>query len=358
MSSSSIDDYAPPIHQDDDITTASTIDSLSFMMEKECTTYCCHDYLYHNASNESTKDNNTTKRISPDSRMKVVDWCYGIVDRCQLNRDTVAVAMNMADRFMSSQDYQQDILHHHGQYQLLIISALYLSIKIHESVSFSSSELAALTHDTYSKEDIEDMEMKIVNILEWRLCVPTAQTMGSQLLDLLEIQASGPQVVEEAEQVGQDTWDFLRDELAFQTQNSVRDYYFATKRYSTIAVAAILNAIEQVNDADYELLMKALICTLKQFDFDETSVLLEARHRLRCLVDEDYAEISRTKRRPLAGPSVEEEPYSCQMGTDVPPKRKDTAEETMASSFTTCTRSCTAVSSDKDNDSCLTVENH
>ncbi|KAL7526129.1 hypothetical protein ACHAXR_004612 [Thalassiosira sp. AJA248-18] len=163
--SSSFDDYAPPIHQDDDTTTASIIDSLSLMMEKECTTYRCHDYLSHNASNESTKDN-ATKRISPDSRMKVVDWCYDIVDSCQLNRETVTVAMNMADRFMSS---QEDILHHRGQFQLLIISALYLSIKINEPITFPSSEVAAVTHDTYSKEDIEDMETKILHRLEWRL---------------------------------------------------------------------------------------------------------------------------------------------------------------------------------------------
>ncbi|KAL7534068.1 hypothetical protein ACHAXR_006956 [Thalassiosira sp. AJA248-18] len=351
--------------KEDDAATASIFDSLSHMIEKDCTTYSCRDYL--NESNcciESSCCN--SNKITPDDRMKVVDWCFDIVDTCQHDRDTVAVAINMADRFMSSQDTTEDILHHRGQYQLLVITALYLSIKINEFinefVTFPSGKFAAITHDTYSREDIEDMEKKILHRLEWRLCVPTAQIMGSRILDLLELMLS--QAVQENagepnddRQVGLATWDFLRDELAFQTQNAVREYYFASKRCSTIAVVAILNAIEQVNNADYELLMKALICVLKKFDFDEASVLLEARHRLRCLVGEDDVDSFTTTRTPLDRSSVEEESDSCDKfcnrdNTTVSLKRRDTEEETITSksSFMTSTRSCVRISATEDDD--------
>ncbi|KAL7534093.1 hypothetical protein ACHAXR_005629 [Thalassiosira sp. AJA248-18] len=283
------------VAKEDDAATASIIDSLSHMMKKECTTYSCCDYL--NESNCDIKSSccGNSDKITPDDRMKVVDWCYDIVDKCHLDRDAVAVAMNLADRFMSSQDTTEDILYHRGQYQLLIISALYLSIKINEAVSFSSDEFAAITHDTYSREEIEDMEQKILHRLEWRLCVPTAQAMGTGILDLLElmspqvvqVKAGEPKVEEEVGQVSLATWDFLRYELAYQNQNAVREYYFTTQRCSTIAAVATLNAIEQVNDAEYDFLVKALLCVLKKFDFDEASVLLEARHRLSCFIDDN-----------------------------------------------------------------------
>ena len=60
----------------------------------------------------------------------------------------------------------------------------------------------------------------------------------------------------------QGTWDLIRDEVVFQTENAVQDYYFMTKRPSTIAIAAIINAIEQVNDQDYKYFMMSLLRVL------------------------------------------------------------------------------------------------
>ena len=59
---------------------ASVADSLSAMIQKELTTYCHHDgYL----------DPSDPTIITPDDRMALVDWCYGVVDHCQFSRESV-----------------------------------------------------------------------------------------------------------------------------------------------------------------------------------------------------------------------------------------------------------------------------
>jgi hypothetical protein len=78
------------------------------------------------------------------------------------------------------------------------------------------------------------------------------------------------------------TLELLEEEVAHQTENAVRDYYFVTQRSSTIAIAAIMNAIQSVSTTlrDSEYLMEALVSILKEFSFDSSAVLLEVRHRL------------------------------------------------------------------------------
>ena len=70
-----------------------------------------------------------------------------------------------------------------------------------------------------------------------------------------------------------------------QVENAVRDSYFVTRCSSTVAIVAILNATERVNDREYDLLTRGLMCVLKVFRFEKPRVLLKAKDRLRCLVE-------------------------------------------------------------------------
>ncbi|KAL7533755.1 hypothetical protein ACHAXR_005435 [Thalassiosira sp. AJA248-18] len=424
-----------PLHHQEDNNAAmitSISDTLSVMMRQECTTYLCRDYLNDDDSNNNGHHNNhhssppscirdyedcstidSTRTvptiITPDDRMKIVDWCYGIVDECKFDRETVAVAMNIVDRFMSSsaaaaagtlssssnaaaaaspsspiatrshtprpspnssqdfpQDFPQDsnnnnnncyslpqkrqrqpkptnpttttnsssssnnnnnILHNRGQYQLLSLTALYISIKIKERTIFSSRDFSSASRGTYSTSDIESMERTILEGLGWRLCVPTPCQIGNMILELMERKCLAAVVVQDHHhrhrhyQGRRQPWhhdhqergaggnnsggvminlNFLRDELAFQTENAVREYYFTTHRSSTIAVISILNAMEDQHRHRHAnsgggrsvdtILMRTLICILKEFDFEEASVLLEARHRLRVFMEENEEE--------------------------------------------------------------------
>jgi len=278
---------------------AATSDSLSLMMEQERTIYASFDYLGN--KNRDHKENIVLSNsvgdlqvknrdtvcfsggsLTPSDRTLIVDWCYAIVDECQLDRDGVAVAMNIVDRFMNNPSSKVILkLNDRVQYQLVAVTALYIAIKLNEIVAVGSDGFSAISQGTYAAEDIEEMERIILYRLSWRLNPPTSLQVGYQILALLL-----PNEVTKTLEEG--TYHFLADETKIQVENSVRDNYFTTRWPSTIALAAILNAIEQlVNDKDYKYLLKAVQLMLEEFDFCSPMILLSAKERLRHLMDEN-----------------------------------------------------------------------
>ena len=100
--------------------------------------------------------------------------------------------MGITDRFMStnhtSPSSRQDtppILHDRAQYQLVAVTALYISIKLNEPVTLSSKDFAAASRGTHTVEEIEDIERKILDVVSWRLCPPTSLQVGHHILSLL-----------------------------------------------------------------------------------------------------------------------------------------------------------------------------
>jgi len=267
-----IDHFAPALcHRD---AAQQTVETLYTMMEQDFTYSCC-DYLYDDDdSNGDIPDEYTatiTCKVTSDDRAKIVDWCYSVIDLCQFDRDNVAMAMSIVDRFMSNpcrlssgggnppHFSHQEIMYDRSIYQLLAVSALYITIKINERVIFSSEELAAASRGIYSKEDIEAMERTILDCLSWRVCAPTAFQVGCVILELMipQVEEANVTVVEVGRRVA------IREDLAFQTENNVRDYQLATTlRPSTVAFMAIMKAIEvdkNKNTVEHSLLLKALV---------------------------------------------------------------------------------------------------
>ena len=224
--------------------------------------------------------------------MQIVGWCYEIVDQCRFDRDTVAVAMNLADRFMSTPEAQaQGILHHRGQYQLVAVTALYISIKLNESTVIGSRYFEALSKGVYSKEDIESMEWMMLESLSWRLNPPTSLQVSDHMLSLMLCHI---QKTTSAPSLQEGTWNFVHEEVAYQIQNSIREYYFTSQRPSTIATAAILNVIYQVvEDQDCKTLILALVYVLQEFveKLDSSHRVREVMDRLQSIVNnEDSSE--------------------------------------------------------------------
>jgi hypothetical protein len=254
--------------------TASVADSLSAMIQKELTTYCHHDgYL----------DPSDPTIITPDDRMALVDWCYGVVDHCQFSRESVASAMEMVDRFLSiPSQLTHEALHDRKVFQLITIVALYISIKIHEPASIGSSFFSDMSRGAYTVETIEDMELILLAGLSWRCNAPTASQVGFHILSL--IMPKAPNLPESA-------WCFLMDEMKYQTEHAVRDYYFTTQRPSTIALAAIMNASSELDFKLRQEITEALgsIFAEADFAFEDVDRLLLHKKKLASLVVEGDA---------------------------------------------------------------------
>ena len=240
-----------------------TIDALYAMMEQD-NTHFCQDYLNDgDCISINDHEDGSSHKLTDEDREQIVDWCYGIVDVLQLARLNVAVAMSIADRFMSNPNgllvsqftpysfSPQEIRHNRTMFQLLAVSALYTTIKINEQVIFSAENFAAATQGMYTVEEIEAMERTILECLAWKVSAPTALEVGCTMLELMT-----PQVQDVIDLTG------IIEDLAFQTECAVRDYHLVTtERTSTIAIMALLNAIkynEHMSKAAQQCFLNAL----------------------------------------------------------------------------------------------------
>ena len=252
---------------------AATAETLSAILRRELSYYSCKGYL--NPSDPSM--------ITAADRKKLVDWCYGVVDHYQLSREAVATTMEMVDRFISVSagplalwDVNSDVakvgynvLHCPSKFQLLTVAALYSTLEAKDNmIQFDESFFGV-----YTKEDIENMEHTLQRGLSWRTNTPSSCQVGHTILSLLLQHVSLPEA----------TWCFLLDEMNYQTEVSVRDYYFSTQRPSTIAMAAISNAIESIgNEAHKGMLKTCLSGILECYDFDHDDLVAAAKRRLHC----------------------------------------------------------------------------
>jgi hypothetical protein len=231
-----------------------TIDVLCTMMEQEITHSCC-DYLNDGEdcmSDQKLNDqeNSSSQKLTAEDRAQIVDWCYGVIDVLQLARLNVAMAMSIADRFMSNPNQllarqftpylfsPQEIMYDRTMFQLLAVSALYIAIKINEQVIFSSKQCAEATHGVYTVEDIEGMERTILECLAWKVSAPTALEVGYVVLELVTPQ------VQDVSDLSIELMGSIVEDLAFQTESAVWDYQLAIQRTSTLAIMALLNAIK------------------------------------------------------------------------------------------------------------------
>jgi hypothetical protein len=250
-----------------------TIDVLYVMMEQDIT-HSCLDYLNDDDGDciseveVLTSDDHSSQKLTAGDRAQIVDWCYSLIDLCQLARSNVVMAMSIADRFMSNPNRllvsqftpylfsPQEIMYDCTMFQLLVVSVLYIAIKINEQVIFSIDNIAEVTRDIYTIEDIEAMERAILECLTWKVSAPTALEVGCTMLELMTPQ------MQDIIDVNNELMGSIIKDLAFQTESAVRDYYLvATERTSTIAIMALLNTIkynEKMSKAAQQCFLNAM----------------------------------------------------------------------------------------------------
>eukprot|EP00984_Skeletonema_dohrnii_P016694 scaffold7463_cov76-Skeletonema_dohrnii-CCMP3373.AAC.4 len=219
-----------------------------------------HENIRCVSYHEGYLDSSDPNMINAADRMKLVDWCYDIVEHCRYSRETVASAMEMVDRFLSMPSNSADAarvsdeaLIDPSKFQLLTVAALYTSIKINEKVAISSDQFAEMCRHVYTAEEIEDMERTMLRGLSWRCHAPTAQQVGLSILSLLL-----PSV-----NISEVTWEFLINEMKYLIELAVRDYYFSTQRTSTVALAAILNAISDTRSTKERNVLGAFLRVMR-----------------------------------------------------------------------------------------------
>jgi lipoyl(octanoyl) transferase len=219
---------------------------LQAMRSQECTNYTCPDYLAPewqaslasgsqselvlpgnaSAAARGGESSASSSEINEMWREKICEWCYQVVDHFDFNREIVSVAMSYLDRYLSTRSVNRRM------FQLAAMTALYLAIKLYEPGKIRMSSLIDLSRGYFLEDHIVTMEDSMLQTLGWHVHPPTPYSFVREMIYMLPVQTTP-----------RDRHD--TNELArFLTELSVCDYWFVTKKPSSIALASLLNALE------------------------------------------------------------------------------------------------------------------
>jgi hypothetical protein len=275
-------------------------DQLTTMLQQEKSgTYKCVDYLSSLSSSksssaslpglvlESDSDSETTTAtndlssipIDVECRIKMIQWCFQVIDYAKFKRSTASIAMTLLDRFLSKHETSpsaKQALYCRKAYQLTCMTTLYMAIKLNEKSDVDGSVFSELSRDMYSEDEIVAMEMNVLSTLSWRLCGPSSLDFLTYMLSILPQQQS--HIFDSLSLAN------VADLSGFQIDLAVGDYYFVTQKQSTIAIAALLNALEsKSNDDSFALLMEE-IRIITNIDVSSSPLIEAARSRLQYLL--------------------------------------------------------------------------
>jgi len=158
-------------------------------------------------------------------REKIVEWCYQVVDHCELGRDVVSYAMSYFDRIVPHYGINDTLV------QLVAMTCLYLAIKVHCSKKISVQSMVSLSRGSFRDDQVLKMERIVLQGLNWYLTPATPHLF-------LEIFFETTQ--------DNEAMNEIKDSASYLLELAVCDNFFITKKASSISRAAILAAMDIV----------------------------------------------------------------------------------------------------------------
>eukprot|EP00928_Gymnodinium_smaydae_P035114 TRINITY_DN24770_c0_g2_i1.p2 TRINITY_DN24770_c0_g2~~TRINITY_DN24770_c0_g2_i1.p2 ORF type:complete len:530 (+),score=114.29 TRINITY_DN24770_c0_g2_i1:251-1840(+) len=113
--------------------------------------------------------------INAKMRAILVDWLVDLHRSHKQRRETLFLAVSLADRYLERRQVQRNRL------QLVGVTALWIASKFEELCPLELPALVAAADNAYSREIILASESQMLNVLEFKVCVPT----GSHFLERL-----------------------------------------------------------------------------------------------------------------------------------------------------------------------------
>lgn len=223
----SLEGLAPPT-----ATRADIVDQIGIMCIQEETTYGVDDYMKQTV----VLRKNARKPVTEECRLKMCQWGFHVINYCNFRRETVVIGMSYLDRYLSTEDGRPALLSQ-KRYQLVAMTALYIAIKISEPMEVDTSLLSDLSQGMYSEMDFVHMEHRILNALEFRVSGPTTLSFVLVFMGLAPVTIH-PDVV-----------GTILDLARYQTELLVTQQSFAAIRPSVAAFAAVLNAMEGLDES-------------------------------------------------------------------------------------------------------------
>ena len=223
---------------------AELADKISVLMEQE-STYMCRDFLGGDGELSSPQASGARgpqeKLVSSSDRAKMIEWSFQVCDFCKFRRETVSRSSSYLDRFLSTTSPRALKAKVDKRiYQLCAMTSLYIAVKLFEPLAMDATLLSEISHGCYEADEILSTEEEILTALQWRVSgCPISHDFVHDILSLLP-----PSAYVGDETTAMTILDFAR----FQCEIAVCDYGLSMRKKSTVALAAILNSIEGVDE--------------------------------------------------------------------------------------------------------------
>jgi len=119
--------------------------------------------------------------INVSMRSILIDWLVEVSEEYKLNTETLYLAVNYTDRFLS----QMSVLR--GKLQLVGTAGMYIAAKYEEISPPDVNEFVYITDDTYTKKQVLRMEHLLLKVLDFRMNTPTINNFLTHYLRFLRM---------------------------------------------------------------------------------------------------------------------------------------------------------------------------
>jgi hypothetical protein len=252
----------------------STLEALS---RQEESFYLVDDY-FQNLPRHSSGEH---LPVDADARQQIAKWSIKIIEALQCSNDIAEILMSCLDRFVSTKN-GETILLDRSQYQLAALTALYSSVKIHNPTALSPEFVSKLSRGEYCKYDIEAMERRMLDAIQWRVNPPTAMDFVRIYLDMslvwnwLDLR----------------TQDIVLELVGYQINLSISEFDISTSKASHIAIASLLNATKSIHPKETYLYESIRDVTSFTSDIDEKTLENLQRKLYEGMVQENNVKIN------------------------------------------------------------------
>lgn len=204
------------------------VDQISAMRKRESINYQCTTSKHFFSQPEFRIVSINNDGVKSNWRGKVCNWSYAIVDYFELSRQTVAISLDLFDRFFAKRGNECD----ERCVLMASLTTLFIAIKMNETKKVRSCTLTQLCIEDFHHEDITLMEITILKSLKWMVNPPTTVDFIHQAFRLLPVNIGAP--VRSA----------ILELSCYLAELSVCDSFFVGIPRSVIAVAAISNVLD------------------------------------------------------------------------------------------------------------------
>lgn len=216
---------------------------------------------------DDDKDDDDDEEKFVECQRNMILWCYRLANVCGMQKETVEIAMSMTDRYImnargeeeevksatnatkakpSSSSIKKDL----EKVRLVFMTSFYVASKVHEQKCLTPPIIEDLTDGLYTQSMIEQMEIDILFKIQWKINPPTCTSFARNFIQTIPKHLIPDVVQNDNDEDNNDNDDnkgrMVWEILEAQIEQAIVHGLNKTNKVSTIAAAALLNALEIV----------------------------------------------------------------------------------------------------------------